>query len=42
MYQDLYEKVKTIVKRDTYMKFYDEARPLYLETGVTGIRLGAA
>ena len=31
MYQDLYERVKT-VKKDAYMKFYDTFRPVYLDT----------
>ena len=41
MYQDLYEKEKTIVNKDVYMKFHDAAKPLYLETGASSISLGA-
>ena len=40
-YKDLYKKVKTIVKRDACIKVYDAARPLYLETDVSRIHLGA-
>ena len=40
MYQSLYDKVKTIVKRDACMKFYDMARTLYLDTNALGIGLG--
>ena len=40
-YQDLYKKVKTTVKRDTCIKFYNVAGPLYLETDASSISLGA-
>ena len=40
MYQDLYDKAKKIIKKDTCMKFYDESRPLYLETDASGVGLG--
>ena len=40
MYQDLYDKEK-IVKKDVSMKFYDMAKPLYLETNACSISLGA-
>ena len=40
-YQDLYEKAKTIVKRDIGMKFYNAARSLYLETDTSRIGIGA-
>ena len=36
MYQDLYGKVKTVVKKDVCMKFYKASRPLYLETDASG------
>ena len=39
IYQDLYEKAKTIVKRDSCMKFIDVAKPLYLETDASSIGL---
>ena len=38
-YQDLYQKARTRVKRNICMKFYDAARPLYLETDASGIGL---
>ena len=41
MHQDLYEKAKTIVKRQTCMKIYDAARPLHLENDAFGISLAA-
>ena len=37
MGQDLYNRAKEIVKKDACMKFYDVARPLYLETDVSGV-----
>ena len=40
-YQDLYEKAKTVVKRNVCLKFYNVARPLYFETDASGIVLGA-
>ena len=39
--QDLYDKPKKIIKKDTYMKYYDVARPLYLENNASSISLGA-
>ena len=41
IFQDLNEKAKATVKKDTYMKFYDVARPLFLETDASGIGFGA-
>ena len=41
MCQYLYNTAKKIVKKDACMKFYDIARPLYLETTTSGISLGA-
>ena len=40
MYQKFYEKVKTIIKYDVFIKFYNENEPLYLETDALGIGLG--
>ena len=40
IYQDLYYKAKTIVKKDACMKFYSVARLLYMETDVSCISLG--
>ena len=31
-YQNLFDKAETLIKEDACMKFYDETRPLYLET----------
>ena len=41
MYQDLYEKTKIIFRRDTSIRFYDEAMSIYLQTDTSGIGLGA-
>ena len=41
-YQQLFNKVKSIVKADVCMKFYDDAKPLYLETDASGVGLEAA
>ena len=41
MYQDLYDRMKKIVKNDTYMTFYYAYGPMYLETIASGISLGA-
>ena len=41
MYKNLYGKATTIVKGNTCMKFYDMARPLYLETDTSGVDIGA-
>ena len=41
-YQQLFDKVKSIVKADICMKFYNDAKPLYLETDASEVGLGAA
>ena len=41
MYQDLYYKAKKIIKKDTWMKFYNASNPLYLESDASSIGLGA-
>ena len=41
-YQQLFANAKSIIKADVYMKFYDNSKPLYLETGASGIGLGSA
>ena len=41
-YQQLFDKAKSIVKADVCMKFYDDAKPLYLETDGSGVILGVA
>ena len=40
-YQTLYVKAKLLIKEDVCKKFYDETKPLYLETDVSGIGLSA-
>ena len=35
------EKVKTIIKDNVCMMFYNEKEPLYLETDVSGVGQGA-
>ena len=42
MYQELYYKAKNLMKKDTYMKFYNTTKSLYLETDSSGISLGLA
>ena len=39
-YQALYNKAKSLIKGDTCMKFYDETKPLYLETDASWIGIG--
>ena len=41
-YQQLFEKAKSLIKAEMCMKFYDDTKPLYLETDASGIGLGAA
>ena len=41
-YQALFNKAKLFIKSDMCMKFYDDTKPLYLETDASGIGLGAA
>ena len=41
-YQQLFDKAKSLIKLEMCMKFYDDTKPLYLETDVSGISLGAA
>ena len=40
-YQDLFDKVKSLIKDDICMKFYDEITSLCLETDASRIGLGA-
>ena len=42
LYQQLFEKVKSLIKADVCMKFYNDTKLLYLETDASGIGLGAA
>ena len=39
-YQTLYDKAKSLMKDDVCMKFYNETKPPYLETDISGIGLG--
>ena len=41
-YQALFNKAKLLIKSDMCMKFYDDTKPLYLETDASGVGLGAA
>ena len=41
-YQQLFDNAKSIIKADVCMKFYDDSKPLYLETDASGVSLGAA
>ena len=41
MYQDWYKGAKKIVKKDSCMKFYDTAIPIYLDTDASCISLAA-
>ena len=42
MYQDWYEGVKMMVKKDACMKFYNASRCLYLEINASGVGLGTS
>ena len=41
-YQALFNKVTSLIKVDMCMIFYNNTKPLYLETDTSGIGLGAA
>ena len=41
-YQQLFDKAKSLIKVEVCMKFYDDTKPLYLETDASGIGLRAA
>ena len=41
-YQQIYNKAKSIIKKDMCMKFYSENKEPFLETDVSGVGLGAA
>ena len=41
-YQQLFDNAKSIIKADVCMTFYNNSKPLYLETDASGISLGAA
>ena len=41
-YQQQFKKAKLLIKAEMCMKFYDDTKPLYLETDASGIGLRAA
>ena len=41
MYQNLYERVKKVIKKVACMKLYEASRPLYVETDVLDVSFGA-
>ena len=41
-YQQLFNKVKLLIKAEVSMKFYNDTKPLYLETDASRVSLGAA
>ena len=41
-YQQLFDKAKSLIKSQVCMKFYDDTKPLYLETDASRVSLGAA
>ena len=41
-YQQQFAEVKSLIKVDICMKFYNDTKPLYLETDASGVCLGAA
>ena len=41
-YQSLFNKAKLLIKSDMCMRFYDDTKPLYLETDASRVGLGAA
>ena len=41
-YEKLFNKAKPIIKEDACMKFYDDTKPLSLETDAPGVGLGVA
>ena len=40
-YQSLFSKAELLVKSEICMTFYDDTKPLYLETDASGVGLGA-
>ena len=42
LYQTLYDEAKLLIKATVCMKFYDETKPLYLETDASGVGISAA
>ena len=42
LYQELFDKVKSLIKADMCMKFCDDTKSLYLETDASRVGLGVA
>ena len=40
LYQEIYERAKSLVKEDMCMKYFDVRKPLYLETDAPGVVIG--
>ena len=38
----MFDKAKSIMKEDTFIKFYDETKPLYIEKDASRVGLGTA
>ena len=38
---DIFDKTRSVIKEDAYMKFYYETKPLYIETDSSEVELGA-
>ena len=41
-YQQIFNNAKSLIKAEVCMKFYDDTKPLYLETDASGVGLGVA
>ena len=41
-YQKIFDRMKSIIKEDACMKFYNETKPLYIEIDASGVGLGPA
>ena len=41
LYQEIYERARSLIKEDICMKYYDVRKFLYLETDVSRVGLGA-
>ena len=39
-FQDLCKKATSLIKKDSFIKFYDAMKPLYLETDTSGVSWG--
>ena len=39
-YQQLFDRAKSLIEAEMCMKFYDDTKPLYLETDASGVGLG--